>query len=73
MVEILNILIEAERAGNWDLHLQSIRLMLPYLHVAVHSPYAKYLHQYLQEMHELEQEMDILDFKKFTNLGYFTI
>lgn len=33
--------IEAERLGNWELHLKSIKNMLPLFHAAGHFAYAK--------------------------------
>lgn len=32
MVTIVKQFIEADRSGNWDLHLHSIQQMLPYVH-----------------------------------------
>lgn len=73
MVEILKQFVEAERSGNWTLHLQSAQQMLPYLHAAGYTSYAKYLHLYLQQMFELEKIMDPSELQQFTKEAYFTI
>ncbi|CAH1118147.1 unnamed protein product [Phaedon cochleariae] len=73
MVTIMKQFIEAERMGNWLLHLDTIKKMLPYFHSAGHFQYAKSAHLYLQEMLTLEEQMDPTEFKKFTTEGFFTI
>ncbi|CAH2085135.1 unnamed protein product [Euphydryas editha] len=65
--------IEAERLGNWQLHLQSVKNMLPYFHAAGHYQYAKYGQIYLQSMANLELIMDPVEYDEFTKEGYFTI
>ena len=42
--------IWAERTGDWDLHIMSVRAMLHTFHAAVHLPYAKSAQLYLQEI-----------------------
>ena len=39
MVALLRQFIEAERTGNWEVHLQSLRDMLPFYAVAGHNLY----------------------------------
>lgn len=65
--------IEAERSGNWSLHLKTIRNMLPIFHSSGHFLYAKSSHLYLQDMLNLEKIMTPEEFHSFTALGYFTI
>ena len=50
MVDILRRFLKAERTGNWRLHLQSVRKMLPYFAAAGHKLYAKAAYVYLQAM-----------------------
>ena len=56
MVDILRKFIRAERTGNWKLHLQAVRDMLPYFAAAGHNLYAKSAFVYLQLMHELQEK-----------------
>lgn len=72
-VTIMKQFIESERSGKWDLHLQSVRRMLPYFHASGHFLYAKSCHLYLQDMYNLETEMDVIEYDKFTNESYFTV
>ena len=41
MVDILRKYIQAERTGNWELHLQAVSEMLPYLAASGHNKYMK--------------------------------
>ena len=41
MVALLRQFIEAERTGNWELYLQSLRDMLPFYAGAGHNLYVK--------------------------------
>ena len=65
--------IRAERTGDWALHLDSVREMLPTFHAAGHLPYAKSAQLYLQEMERLEELLPADDFEKYITQGYFTI
>ncbi|CAH2009827.1 unnamed protein product [Acanthoscelides obtectus] len=65
--------IEAERLGNWDLHLDCVRRMLPLFHAAGHFQYAKAAQIYLQDMVLLQDIMDPQEFHQFATQGYFTI
>ncbi|XP_043503861.1 uncharacterized protein LOC122525249 [Polistes fuscatus] len=65
--------MEAERSGNWQLHLQSIRKMLPIFHAAGHFNYAKSVQIYLQDMVNLELTMTDGEYRRFTTEGYFTV
>ena len=51
---LLRKFIKAERTGNWELHLQSVRDMLPYFAAAGHSLYAKSAYIYITSMQNLE-------------------
>lgn len=73
MVLLWRQFIEAEKAGNWELHLQTIYKMLPFFHASGHLPYAKSAHLYLQCMISLKNIMPAEEFQKFTNEGFFTI
>ena len=53
MVKILQLFIKAERTGNWVLHLDAVRKMLPTFAAAGHNLYAKSAYLYLQQMEEL--------------------
>ena len=47
-IDILRMFIRAERTGNWKLHLQAVRDMLPYFAATGHNLYAKSAYLYLQ-------------------------
>ena len=53
MMDILRKFIRAERTGNWELHLQSIQAMLPYMAASGHNSYTKSGMLYLQQMSTL--------------------
>ena len=55
MVDILKTFITAERTGNWELHLQALNNMLPFLAAAGHNLYVKCVSLYLQSMSNLER------------------
>lgn len=65
--------IEADRTGNWELHLQSVRKMLPLFHSTGHYLYAECAHVYLQDMINLECTMDEEEYYQYTHQGYFSI
>ncbi|KYM98416.1 hypothetical protein ALC62_10869 [Cyphomyrmex costatus] len=73
MVSILKDFIAAEKSGDWMSHLRNVELMIPFFHSAGHMSYAKSAQLYLQDMHELERHMDSLEYKTFTEGGYWTI
>lgn len=50
MITIAKQFIVAERSGNWKLHLESIRRMIPFFHSSGHFLYAKSSQIYLQDM-----------------------
>lgn len=47
-IAIIKYYIRAERMGDFQLHLYSVKLMIPFFHAAGHLAYAKYAHLYLQ-------------------------
>lgn len=51
--------VEAERSGNFKLHLQSLREMLPLFHATGHNEYAKCGRIHLQDAKELEEKMPL--------------
>ena len=56
MVDILKQFLQAERLGNWELHLKSLSEMLPYLAAGGHNLYTKSGRLYLQQMDGLRSE-----------------
>ena len=54
MVDIVLGLIRAARLGNWDLHLQSVRAMIPWLFAYDRVNYARYLPYYYASMTRLD-------------------
>ncbi|XP_063542992.1 uncharacterized protein LOC134751504 [Cydia strobilella] len=73
MTTLVAQFIEAERSANWDLHLSTIKKMLPYFHAAGYFDYAKSCSLYLQDMKGLETKMNEEEFEKFTRKGYFAV
>jgi len=73
LIQIVKNFIQAERTGNWKLHLQSMQNMLPYFYATGHNNYAKSAHLYLLDMYKLEERMNVFEYQKFTEHGYFTI
>jgi len=55
MVGILRSLIRSSRIGDWNLYLQSLHDMLPYLASSGHHNYTKSLVLYLEKMNDLPQ------------------
>ena len=53
MVELLLLFVRATREGNWDLHLSSIRSLLPWFFAYDRTNYSRYLPAYWLEMCEL--------------------
>lgn len=59
MVTILKKIIEAEKSGDFELHLKCVEQMIPYFHASGHFLYAKSAHLYLQDMTKLEEKLPI--------------
>ena len=72
MVNLLFDFISAERQGDWDLHLKTLELMIPFFHSAGHFLYSKAAEVYLQDMQGLEKKMCASDYNNFTKNGYWT-
>ena len=53
---ILRKYIHAERTGNWELHLQAVSKMLPYLAASGHNNYTKFALIYLKQMSHLQDD-----------------
>lgn len=53
MITLLKKFIEADRSGNWNLHLETLKQMLPIFHAGSRHLYAKYSHLYIQDMENL--------------------
>lgn len=73
MVTLVKQFIEAERSGNWKLHLETIQKMLPYFHASGHFLYAKSAHLYLQDMFSLKECITSKEYEDYVQKGYFTI
>ncbi|KYN02063.1 hypothetical protein ALC62_07132 [Cyphomyrmex costatus] len=50
MLAVVKEFIKAERSGDWDLHLEGVKRMIPYFHASGHNNYAKSAHIYLQDI-----------------------
>nr|CAI5839663.1 unnamed protein product [Callosobruchus analis] len=73
MVALVTQFIEAERTGNWELHLSTIERMLPFFHAAGHCNYASSARFYVQDMRQLDTKMNLREYRKFISNGYFTL
>ena len=60
MINILQKFIRAERTGNWELHLQALFEMLPFLAASGHNNYTKSLWIYLQQMSSLKDDCPVV-------------
>lgn len=58
--------------GDWESHLNCIEIMIPFFHSAGHFNYAKSARLYLQDMKNLEETMDPIEYENFTKNGFFT-
>ena len=54
MIDILRRYIKSERTGNLEMHLQTVKEMLPFLAAAGHNLYEKSAYLYLQHMDDLQ-------------------
>ena len=55
MTDILRMFLKGERMGIWELHIQAMYEMMPYLAASGHNLYTKCIHAYLQQMHTLHE------------------
>ena len=56
LVNILLAMIRASREGDWELHVSSIRNIIPWCFAYGSINYARYLSSYLSEMSHLKEE-----------------
>ena len=62
MIDIMRKSIKAERTGNFKMHLESVKDMLPFLAAAGHNHYTKSAWLYLQQMLDLmDTHPDVFD------------
>ncbi|KAK3916607.1 CaM kinase-like vesicle-associated protein [Frankliniella fusca] len=73
MVELIRLLVRAERVGDWSLHLYTVKQMLPYFHAASHLNYAKSAHLYLQLMDAVESSLPLTERERLFDKGFFSI
>ena len=71
LVDILLGLLRASREGNWHLHLEMIRRMIPWCFAYDRQNYAKYLPLYLRDMIRLQEDHAPL-YNHFKNGGFVT-
>lgn len=71
-IETLKLFIQAERTGNWNLHLLQVEKMLNLLAATGHINYAKSSRLYLQLMRELPTEHPWLH-HCFTEQGFHAV
>ena len=64
MIDLIKKQIQSERLGDWKLHLEVLKEMLPYFAACGHNNYTKSVWLYLQQMSVL-QEKNPTVFKNF--------
>ncbi|KYN29124.1 hypothetical protein ALC57_01443, partial [Trachymyrmex cornetzi] len=73
MVSLLFQFIHAERSGDWNMHLNSIRKMIPFFITAGHFNYAKNSYIYLQDMYTISTKLNQENYHSYTDKGCFTL
>ncbi|KAG5867406.1 hypothetical protein JTB14_014971 [Gonioctena quinquepunctata] len=73
MVTLVKHFIEAERSGNWDLHLSTVSKMIPFFHAIGHFNYACCSQLYVQDMLKIQEVFSLREYRNFVDNGYFTI
>lgn len=73
MTTLLKDFEQADKSGNWALHIRTIQKMIPFFHASGHNNYAESAHLYLQDLFQLTSELDEQEFASFITNGYFTI
>jgi hypothetical protein len=69
MICILRDFIKAERTGNWNMHLKSLKSMLPYFAASGHNLYVKSAWIYINQMEHLkEQKTEVAAFSKLDTM-----
>ena len=71
-VSLMQQFVRAERSGYFALHLHVIAQMQPYFHATGRLQYAKSSKIYLQTIEDLEENMPLENFTKFSENSYFT-
>ena len=71
IVSIIRNIIQTDRLGNWELHLQALTVALPIFAAGGHFNYTKSLYLYLQEMNVLEDKN--LDLYQRFKVGNFVV
>ena len=71
MVEVLLHFLRGTREGNWNLHLASVRRMLPWIFANDHINYSRYLPVYWLEMRDLPTTHPVLHQQCME--GHFTV
>ena len=64
-MSLVRLFVRAERCGSWDLHIDTVKRMLPYFHAAGHLQYAKSAHLYVQQMCDLQQVMNPDEYEQY--------
>ena len=52
-LQFLRMFLKGEQMGTWELHIQAMYGMMPYLAASGYNLYTKCIHVYLQQMHKL--------------------
>lgn len=73
MTTLLKQFEEAEKSGNWVLHINSVQKMIPFFHASGHNNYAESAHIYLQDMLNLKNDLNEKEFANFVTNGFFTV
>lgn len=68
MIDLVRAFIRSERTGKWDLHLDTLTDMMPFMAASGHNLYVKSLSIYLQKMRQLEN-MHPQVYKRFQKDG----
>ena len=55
MMDIFRMFLKGERMGIWELHIQAMYYMMPYLAASGYNLYTNCIHVYLQQMHKLHE------------------
>lgn len=73
LICLLQKFIDAERSGNFNLHIEMVQQMIPFFFASGHHLYAKACLLYVQQMLNLRNIMDVIEYDKFCNQGFNTI
>ena len=71
MICILRDFIKAEKTGNWNMHLESLKSMLPYFVASGHNLYIKSAWIYINQMENLKEQNT--EVAAFFETGYHVI